>query len=671
MLSQLPRDSRDTLFLLVVIALVVGPQAPFLPWWCIALTAGVLLWRGTLAWRSGPLPWRGWPVLLTLLTIVLTWYTHRSLLGREAGVTLLVLLLALKTLELRARRDAYVVFFLGFFVMLTSFFNSQSLLMAVAILLGLLGLLTALVNAHMPVGKPPLLQAARTAGWMTMLGAPVMVVLFVLFPRIAPLWGIPADAASGRSGLSGSMQVGQIGHLALDDSIAMRIRFQGKVPAQRDLYFRGPVLTRFDGRNWQAQASAAAPASGMASGLRVSGEPVRYEVTLEPTARTWLLTLDAAEKAPRARDLDAHMAADLQWLSATPVSELLRYQAESYIQFRHGPPARNADVQLALSLPTGVNPRTLALALKMRSDLNGGRASTAQRVEAALQRLRTGGYSYTLDPGESTRDSADDFWFDNKQGFCEHIASAFVILLRGMDIPARIVTGYQGGELNAVDGYWVVRQSDAHAWTEVWHEGQGWIRVDPTSAVAPGRVGSLQRLQAPTGAVASALSTVFGSVSPGALVRMRAAWEALNNRWNQWVLDYGQSRQLNLLRNLGIESPQWEDLIGVLGLLLLGSALGGVAWTQWERRQTDPWLRLLERVRSRLAKEGILSANPTTPRAMSRQLAQREDAAHTSALRDWLMRLEVQRYAALDAQLARQALQQLKREFLALNWPTS
>lgn len=237
-----------------------------------------------------------------MLTIGATYATHRTLLGRDAGVTLIVSLLALKTLELRARRDAFVVFFLGFFTMLTNFFYSQSLLTAFTMLLALLGLLTALVNAHMPVGRPPLMQAARTAGWMALAGAPIMLALFLLFPRFAPLWGTPSDAMAGRTGLSNTMRVGTIAELALDDSIAARIRFDGdRAPPQSQLYFRGPVLAQFDGREWTALPSWARGAQWSAN-LRVSGEPVRYEITLEANNRPWLLTLDASQRPPRRPD---------------------------------------------------------------------------------------------------------------------------------------------------------------------------------------------------------------------------------------------------------------------------------------------------------------------------------------------------------------------------------
>ncbi len=339
-LASLPRDARDTLFLLCVIGLILLPQVENLPWWCTAITAMVLLWRASLAVQARPLPSKWWRLALLMLTIGATYATHRTLLGRDAGVTLIVSLLALKTLELRARRDAFVVFFLGFFTMLTNFFYSQSLLTAFTMLLALLGLLTALVNAHMPVGRPPLMQAARTAGWMALAGAPIMLALFLLFPRFAPLWGTPSDAMAGRTGLSNTMRVGTIAELALDDSIAARIKFDGdRAPPQSQLYFRGPVLAQFDGREWTALPSWARGAQWSAN-LRVSGEPVRYEITLEANNRPWLLTLDASQRPPEAPGFEVTGTPDLQWFANRPVTDLVRYRAESYTQFQSGPVKR-------------------------------------------------------------------------------------------------------------------------------------------------------------------------------------------------------------------------------------------------------------------------------------------------------------------------------------------
>lgn len=669
-MKGLPRDSRDTLFLLLVIAWVLLPQTTNIPAWCNLLAGAVLLWRGALALQGKPLPGRWWLLGLLALAIGGTLFTHKTLLGRDAGVTLLVVLLTLKTLELRAKRDAFVVFFLGFFCMLSNFFYSQSLLTAFSMVLGLLGLLTVLVNAHMPVGKPPLMEAAKTAGLMALFGAPIMLVLFLLFPRLAPLWGVPGDALTGRSGLSANMQVGNIAKLALDDSVAMRIRFDGPAPPQQDLYFRGPVLSDFDGQQWRPPTARFSSRYVLPANLTVSGAPVAYEVTLEPTSRLWLFVMEAAGQSPSLPGFESVMQNDLQWQVNRPITDLVRYKAQSYPIFRHGPLQAVPGLREFVELPPGFNPRTLALAAQIRRDPRYANAGSAELAQVVMERLRTGGYTYTLEPGVFGQNTADEFWFDRKEGFCEHIASSFVILMRALDVPARIVTGYQGGEFNSVGGFWVIRQSDAHAWTEVWHEGRGWVRIDPTSAVAPGRTGASQRLAAPQGVVAQTLS----NLSPGFTAQIRATWEAVNNAWNQRVLNYTQGKQLDLLKDMGFESPSWQDLSYVLiGIVVLASLIGA-AWTLWDRTQHDPWLRLLARARKRLSKAGIESTPATSPRQLAKQMQLKypaEPGSQVTEIHDWLMQLELQRYAtyANDGQAQTQHLSRLKRQFSALTWP--
>ncbi len=668
-LATLPRDARDTLFLLFVTAWVIAPQVANLPGWASAMAGGMLLWRGWMAWKGRPLPGRWLLAALVVVAVVGTLITHRTILGRDAGVTLMVMMLAFKTLELRARRDAMVIFFLGFFTMLSNFFFSQSLLTAAAMLVALLGLLMALVNAHMPVGRPPLAQTFRMAGTMALLGAPIMVALFMLFPRMSPLWGMPGENLTGRSGLSGTMKIGDMAEIALDERVAIRLRFEGaptEVPPQSELYFRGPVMAAFNGREWQAEPfredSAWAARVAVPANLQVSGPAVRYEVTLEPQRQPWLMVLEATPEAPQVPGMQAYMTQDLQWMTTRPITDVLRYQAVSYPEFRHGPEQSIRQLRVYTELPPGFNPRTLALAAQMQADpaLAGG--GTQALVNAALQRLRTGGYSYSLEPGVYGEQTADEFWFDRKEGFCEHISSAFVVLMRAMDVPSRIVTGYQGGERNPVDGYWTVRNADAHAWAEVWMAGRGWVRVDPTGAVSPGRVGQFQRLRAPEGAFASAM----GTISPGMVQNLRAVWEAVNNRWSQWVLSYSQSRQFDLLKAMGFESPSWQDLTTVLGILVGIAAGGGGLWTLWERSQHDPWLRLLARVRQRLAKAGLVLPDTLPPRSMAeRASAHFGDSAH--ALAAWLLRLEQVRYAPEPAQ----RLGALRREFNTLQWPHS
>ena len=660
-LPSLPRDTRDTLFLLVVVGWVAFMQIGHIPWWCTGLTAGVLIWRATLALRGLPLPPWYWRAGLLATTLAATWATHGSLLGRDAGVTLIVVLLALKTLEMRARRDAFVVFFLAFFTLLTHFFYSQSLLTAAGILLALLGLLTALVNAHMPVGRPPLLLAARTAGGMALMGAPIMLVLFMLFPRFAPLWGVPSDAMTGRTGLSDRMKIGDVASLMAVDEIALRVQFEGQAPPLGTLYFRGPVFSDFDGREWRSLRTGFPTSMQLQPELAVRGEPVRYEVIQEPTNQPWLFVLEATPTAPTLPGTVPFMTADLQWMTRRPLNDLVRFRAESYPDFRHGPRSQQVALQDHTELPGGFNPRTLAMAQELRRQHGAGPEHARALVQAALGQLRTGGYVYTVDPGLYGEHTADEFWFDRKEGFCEHIASAFVILLRAMDIPARIVTGYQGGELNAIDNYWTVRQRDAHAWAEVWFAGQGWVRVDPTAAVADWRIGSLDRLRPAEGALASA----FRNLNPTLATQLRDFWEAVNNRWNQWILNYTQGRQLDLLKNLGFDAPRWTDLAYVLiGVIVLVS-LAGAAWTLWERQQHDPWLRLLQQARHRLDKLGLSHTEHLPPRALATLVEQHFASEETTPLKQWLLRLEAQRYSKSSAD----SLGTLRSEFRQLVWP--
>ena len=665
MRRAMPRGQRDTLFLVVLVAWLISPQLPFLPLWCSGASLAVLLWRAGLAWGARPLPGRWTMGLLLVLAVGATLYGFGSLIGREAGTAFLVLLLALKTLELRTARDAMVVFFLGFFTLLSNFFFSQSLLTAAMMLIGLWGLLTALVNSQRPVEPAPLWQSARIAGRMALLGTPVMVVLFLLFPRIGPLWSLPQDVLQARSGLSDQVSPGSMASIALDDSVAFRVDFAGPVPPRQSLYFRGPVLAAFDGRTWLA--AQAPPSVVQAPELQIQGSGIGYAITLEPTQQPWLLALDASPDAPALSGYRVEAGPDLHWQTDKPVSNLLRYQATAYAAYSLGPLIASPALRRYLLLPAGFNPRTVELARTLRNDPRLQAAGSAALVEAALAQLRNGGYRYTLDPGVYGVHTADEFWFDRKQGYCEHIASAFVVLARAMGIPARLVTGYQGGAANPVDGVWTVRQSDAHAWTEVWLPGTGWQRIDPTSLVAPERALRAPALAAPQGALAQALFTV----SPGLLPRVRALWEAGNNRWNQWVLNYAQTQQFELLRQLGFSAPDGEDLGRVLAVLLLvfsaGSALVGLRGLQ----KTDPWLRLLRTVQRKLQAAGLETAPQATPRALAQALDNSDwpDSAQVQAL---LLRLEAWRYAPAPrlpggsavpdlAALRRELLQALRR----------
>ena len=618
---RLPRDARDTVFQLGVIAWTLLPHAAHLPLWCSLLAAVILLWRGRLALNGSSLPPRWSVAAVLVLAVLLTVWSERTVFGREAGVTLLVVLMALKTLELRARRDALVVFFLGFFVVLTNFLYSQSLVVALSMLVSVWGLLTALVLAHMPVGRPPLQRAGLLAARAALLGAPLMVLLFALFPRMAPLWGVPQDA-TGRTGLSGTLQMGGVAEIANDDSIAMRVRFFGRVPSADQLYFRGPVLGSFDGREWTRLTPSFPPPQRLRSELQVFGSPVEYELTLEPSRLSLLplleMTPDRPDAAPDIEGFTLTLRSDAQWQLDRPVTERVRLRAKAWTEHRHGPRRDLLGLRDYVSLPGGYNPRSLSWANALRSQPENAGADARRLADLLLAHVRSNEFTYTLEPGKYGRDAVDEFWFDRKLGFCEHFAASFVVLMRAMDVPARIVTGYQGTDPEPVDGYHIVRQSHAHAWAEYWQPGDGWVRVDPTAAVAPERIQVSRNLQSPRGLVANALD----SVSPVFALQLRQAWEAVNNRWNQWVLNYSRGQQLDLLRRLGFSAPDWADLSYLLIGLLCAGSLAGAGWALWDRHRQDPWQRLQQRVARALHALGVTVAAHDPPRQRAARVRQ-------------------------------------------------
>ena len=646
-LAHLPRETRDTLFHLLVIGWTIAPHALHLPVWCSVMAAVLLAWRARLALGGGALPGRWTVIALLALAAGGTFWSERTLLGKEAGITMLVVLMALKTLELRARRDALVVFFLGFFLVLTHFLYSQSLGTGLWMLVAVWGLLTALTLAHMPVGRPPLRRAGAVAARAATLGLPAMVMLFVLFPRIGPLWGLPQDA-QGRTGLSGSLRLGGVASIAEDDSIALRLRFFGAVPPPEAMYFRGPVLSSFDGREWTRGRSSFPPELRPPLNLVLAGEPLRYEMTRDPSRLPLLSLLEMTPDRPDAApDLPGWRVAqrpDGQWQLDRPLHERVRVQASAWLQHRHGPREDMFGLRDFVDLPPGANPRTLQWAVDLRRQPGLQDADARTLAAAVLQHIRTGEYTYTLEPGPygtvNERDAIDEFWLDRKLGFCEHFASAFVVVMRALDVPARIVTGYQGTDPDVQDGWYVVRQRNAHAWAEIWQANVGWIRVDPTAAVAPERVQRGRSLVAPPGFVAGAVN----SIDPAMAERLRKAWETVNNRWNQWVLNYSRGQQFDLLRELGFEAPSWQDLAKLLVLVASGVALAGAGWAWWDRHRQDPWPSLQQRVLRRLQARGVAVLPHHPPRERAARVRAALGPAGESAAR-LLDDLDRQRYA--------------------------
>jgi transglutaminase-like putative cysteine protease len=640
---QWPRERRDTLFQLAVIGWTIAPHFTHLAPWCVLLTSAVLLWRAQLALVDGALPPRWMLLALMVAAAALTWTSERTLLGRDAGVTMLVVLMGLKTLELRARRDALVVFFLGFFLALTQCLYSQSILTALGMLVATWGLLTAQVLANMPVGRPALARAGAVAARSALIGLPVMAVLFVLFPRIGPLWGLPQDAM-GRTGLSGTLRMGGVAELARDDTIAFRVRFDDRLPPPPEaLYFRGPVLSRFDGLEWTPSLDGGSRGPRVAPELRPHGTPVRYEMIVEPIRLALLPLLEATPRPPLLLSAQGGLAPwqgpDMQWHTERALTERLRLQAQAWPRFELGPSTAAAPLADDLALPPHANPRTLAWARQTRLALASSDARTL--AAAVLAYIRQEPFVYTLQPGDYGANAVDEFWFERRQGFCEHYATAFVVVMRAMGVPARVVTGYQGAEPPDADGWRVVRQSHAHAWAEYWQSGSGWLRADPTSAVAPERVQLSRALLPPPGIVADALATV----SPALAERLRRAWELLDNRWNQWVMGYSRTSQFDLLATLGVREPDGSDLVRLLVAIITLAASAGAAWAWWDRRRQDPWQRLHGRIVAALQRAGVPAKPHHPPRTLAALLRARHGEAGEAAAAA-LEALDRERYGA-------------------------
>lgn len=624
--AQWERERRDTLFLMGAVALAVLPHAPHLPAWCSIGFFALFAWRLGLVFsgRWLPRPSVRWVAAAACTGAVVAQY--HTLFGRDAGVALLVLFLGLKLMEMRARRDVFVVIFLCFFVMLTGFFYSQSIWSAAINVAALVALLAAMLTMQFDQREADIGRRFRIAGVLLAQALPVAAALFVLFPRISgPLWGLPDDAHAGRTGLSETMAPGQISQLARSEEVAFRVRFAGEPPPPALMYWRGPTLGAFDGRTWMPRRGDASPAPQPQARLPAAEGPgYRYQLTLEPHNRRWLFGLEVPGALPAG--LGATLGRDFDLLAAAPVTERIRYDGLAHPSAQIGLNESALSLRHWVQLPAGFNRRTLGMAADWRAEaLARGDEDPAHLVERALSYFRAQPFRYTLTPPLLARDGVDDFLFETRAGFCEHYASAFVVLMRALDLPARVVTGYQGGEPNPAGDYWIVRQADAHAWAEVWLPDRGWVRVDPTAAVAPERIerGSAS-LRAGTQA------GLAGLVDAPLLRQWRFSIDSMTHAWNQWVLSYDRGRQQALLARLGLDAADPAELVGLLaGLLALLTAAAALV-TLRPRVPRDPVSRDYDAFCQRLAAIGaVRDRHETASRYLHRidRLLEPKDAA--------------------------------------------
>jgi len=598
-----PLSRVAILWVIAALTISMIPQLASMPANLVPITLLPIIWRLLAEFRG----WKPMPMLLrvaaTAIAVAALVVTHGGLMGRRAAVSMLVLMLSLKLLETFRTRDARIVASLSLFLCGTQFLFSQGIPMIAYIIACLLSTLIALMYLQRQEAYENIRQAPETGrslftelGFgirLLLLALPVGLAVFLLFPRWgSPLWGVPEDALDARSGLSDSMTPGSIQSLFMDDSPAFRVEFETGTPRRSEMYWRGPVFWDFDGRTWKSSYMSRNLLAEVKPELETA--PFRYEVQMEPTEQRWLFALDYPALVPRG----VRLTMDYQLLTRRPVTQLRSFVLASDPDFIDSPELKHTFRRSALELPEGFNPRTAEMMDAWRQEAS----SDSEIIRRALDYFNQQQFHYTLNPPLLSNHTVDEFLFETQKGFCEHYASAFTIMMRMAGIPARVVTGYQGGWFNDFGSYMLVRQSDAHAWSEVWVKGSGWTRIDPTAAVAPQRVEQ--------GSVSS-LPERRHLFDFQWLRNTRNTFDLIQRTWNNWVVAFGAESQSRLFTIFGWGVFDTARLVfAMLAVVLVMAAaiflLAPLLLKFRSSRKQDPLLRLWQKFIKKLRKAGVV-----------------------------------------------------------------
>ncbi len=547
--AEKPEESTGQLLWLVFAVLVAGaPHLLYLHPWVPITVIAITGWRIIAALKRWRLPsiWIRAP--LTLLGFLGVLFSYRQVSGLGAGSALLLIMVSMKLLETRGHRDRAVVVFICYFLLFAAFLREQAIWSAGYLMTGVLITTAALYQTARVGTVVPAPRAMQMAFRLVLQALPLMFLLFFLFPRVpGPFWSLPTGGSQATSGLANEMTPGDITELTQSDQVAFRVRFDGAAPATAELYWRGPVLTNFNGRTWTMQAVEAH--ADLLQREQPTGQAYDYELTLEPHRRRWLLALETPA-AWTARF--ATLSSAYQLVNTTSIDRRMSYRGRSYLGDSLPDTSNGYQLARMRTIPAGTNLRTATFARDMRARSSDDRAF----LDRMWMMFRNEAFYYTLTPPLLGTDTVDEFLFDTRRGFCGHYASAFALLARAAGIPARIVTGYQGAEENPLGNYWIVRQSDAHAWVEVFLDHH-WVRYDPTAAVAPERIELGFDEAMGRGALSG--SGLLGSHS--ILNRLALTWDAVNTGWNRWVLSFGPEAQATMMSFVGIRNPSSEYLV--------------------------------------------------------------------------------------------------------------
>jgi len=595
---QIPRYCL--FWLLIAQALVILPHLERIPVWLIAAWLFSVVWRILVYQGRWSFPGGFVKLMLVITSGVCIMLSYGSFFGLEPTVAWLITAYIFKLLEMRSRRDIIVVIYLSYFVIVTQLLFTQSMPHVFYLLGGAVLITTSLIVLHQSADRPQLWAPLALAIKMILQAVPLMIIMFLVFPRFEPFWSVPLPSHQSKTGFGNRMSPGDIARLARSGELAFRAEFEGTMPTQQELYWRGLVLSEFNGRSWLPSDDKKLDSVSMDYKLVSASKVFQYSVILEPTQRHWLFSLPVAESSNNGVLYDR----DFLLSSEFSLSRRFKYDVVSYVNVIREPHLERSRRRRELKLPDDFNPRARQIAHEWMNELE----DQERYVARVLRYFNEKPFVYTLQPPRLGEHSVDEFLFRTRKGFCEHYASSFAFMMRAAGIPARVVVGYQGGTRSPYSNYIIVRQLDAHAWVEVWMAGQGWIRLDPTSMVSPDRIeyGSEETL---------AEEETFLSESPLSLIHLRnISWvrdlqfryDQINHRWHTWVLGYDSQLQFETLKALlGEVTPQRMVLAILLsgGLVLAMIAIGLLLHRTAPK--PDPVVKLYKKFCRRIERTGL------------------------------------------------------------------
>lgn len=615
--QEIQPDRNALLSLMGALLLSVSPHIMRLPLWFAVFAVIVFSWSYKIVSAKSHRPGSVLRIFILCIVIFFLFKHYHTLLGRDAGVAMLIALTMLKFIELKSLRDYMLVVFLCLFIVLTSFLYSQSILLGLYLLVVVIILITVMMYLNHRV-RHDLSGMLKRSVFLVMLGLPVAILLFVLFPRMqGGLFGLPGDSHSGLTGMSDTMKPGSINELNLNEKAAFRVEFTAQVPVAKQRYWRGLVLESYQQGVWKEHSGDLTTINA----LRHSPEDiVEYTILQEASNKKWVFALDMPLSRP----------ANLLWgqghtlRSAGLLRERKQYQLQSvtafdFIAVNDGELTRNLDV----SAVSGKRVLKLVRQLYQQSGSDKG------YITSVLNYYTSNNFIYSLQPPLLGEQPLDTFLFDTRKGYCEHYASSFTLMMRLAGIPARVVIGYQGGEWNEQGNYMIIRQSDAHAWSEVWLEEKGWVRIDPTSAVAPERIefglSAVRQLMEQGEELGNLTGQQLQTLLSRSLISqsvrdLKLLWDGVNTRWYKWVIDYGAENQGGLLKWLGFKQTNWSNLVYLL-VALVSLVVSIQAWLLFHRRKVlDPAVKLYQRYCQRLTRIGIIRNPSEGPAQFARRV---------------------------------------------------